>query len=152
MPRDRERARRKLRQLDHARCLVTFVDRQSWHERNPDSRGDEARWSRARRVIVDAIDRDGTFLDVGCANGLLMESLSSWAAERGHTIEPYGLVDHRGVWYVIAKDDERGRELPFRVDRIREVTLTDREYLVPDDFTTARYRREENASARIPVR
>ena len=59
------------------------------------------------------------------------------------TIEPYGLVDHRGVWYVIAKDDERGRELPFRVDRIRDVVLTDREYLVPDEFTTARYRREE---------
>ena len=33
--------------------------------------GDEARWERARRPIVSAIDCDGTFLDVGCANGLL---------------------------------------------------------------------------------
>lgn len=39
-------------------------------------RGDEARWERARRPIVSAIDRDGTFLDVGCANGLLMESVA----------------------------------------------------------------------------
>ncbi len=54
-------------------------------------RGDEARWRRGRAVIVDAIDRDGTFLDVGCANGLLMESVRTWAAERGLTIEPYGL-------------------------------------------------------------
>ena len=37
MPRDRERARRKLRQLDHARRVVAFVDRESRHERNPDS-------------------------------------------------------------------------------------------------------------------
>jgi SAM-dependent methyltransferase len=54
-------------------------------------RGDEARWERGRRAIVDAIDRDGTFLDIGCANGLLMESLHRWAAEAGHAVEPYGL-------------------------------------------------------------
>jgi 2-polyprenyl-3-methyl-5-hydroxy-6-metoxy-1,4-benzoquinol methylase len=46
-------------------------------------RGDEARWERARRPIVQAVDRDGTFLDVGCANGLLMESVTAWAAEDG---------------------------------------------------------------------
>jgi proteasome accessory factor C len=58
-------------------------------------------------------------------------------------IEPYGLVDHRGTWYVVARDSLRGKELPFRVDRIREVVPTGREYLVPDDFTTERYRRDE---------
>ena len=54
-------------------------------------RGDEARWQRARRPIVSAINRDGTLLDVGCANGLLMESLVGWATEDGRRIEPYGL-------------------------------------------------------------
>ena len=54
-------------------------------------RGDEARWERARRPIVSAIDRNGTFLDVGCANGLLMESLGVWAGEERYEIEPYGL-------------------------------------------------------------
>lgn len=58
-------------------------------------------------------------------------------------VEPYGLVDHRGVWYVIARDRLRERELPFRVDRIRETTLTAEEYLVPDAFTAERYRRAE---------
>jgi hypothetical protein len=53
--------------------------------------GDGARWERARRPIVSAIDRDGTFLDVGCANGLLMESLAPWAGEEGYRVEPYGL-------------------------------------------------------------
>lgn len=54
-------------------------------------RGDGEHWELARRPIALALDRDGTFLDVGCANGLLMESLAAWAAEDGHTIEPYGL-------------------------------------------------------------
>ncbi len=54
-------------------------------------RGDEARWERAQHPIVQAVDRDGAFLDVGCANGLLMESLATWAWEDGYKIEPYGL-------------------------------------------------------------
>src|SRR5438552_3911 len=71
------------------------------------------------------------------------------------TIEPYGLVDHRGVWYVVAMDRQRGKELPFRVDRIREATLTEEEYLVPDEFTAERYRREEmyeDSGEEAPVR
>jgi len=51
-------------------------------------RGSEARWRAARGAIARAIDRPGTLLDLGCANGLLMESLVAWSA---HAIEPYGL-------------------------------------------------------------
>jgi SAM-dependent methyltransferase len=50
--------------------------------------GDEARWETARRPIVRAIDRPGSFLDVGCANGYLLESLVRWSP---HELEPYGL-------------------------------------------------------------
>ncbi len=53
--------------------------------------GDEVRWEQARRLIVDAIDRDGTFLDVGCASGHLMETVQAWAAADGFALEPYGL-------------------------------------------------------------
>lgn len=56
--------------------------RQSGHS------GDEARWEQARRHIVDAIDREGSFLDVGCANGYLMESVARWSSFH---VEPYGL-------------------------------------------------------------
>jgi SAM-dependent methyltransferase len=52
---------------------------------------DERDWERFRRPVVAPIEKDGTFLDVGCANGLLMESVVRWAAEDGHFIEPYGL-------------------------------------------------------------
>ncbi len=50
--------------------------------------GDEARWEVARRPIADAVDRDGSFLDIGCANGHLLECVVRWAP---HRIEPYGL-------------------------------------------------------------
>ncbi|HEU0303262.1 MAG TPA: class I SAM-dependent methyltransferase [Gaiellaceae bacterium] len=53
--------------------------------------GDEARWEGARRLLLDAIDGDGSVLDVGCANGHLMECLQAWAAEDGITLEPWGL-------------------------------------------------------------
>jgi trans-aconitate methyltransferase len=54
-------------------------------------RGDAQRWERLRRPIVDAIDRDGAFLDVGCANGHLLECVVDWAEADGHRIEPFGL-------------------------------------------------------------
>ena len=52
---------------------------------------DERDWERFRRPIVAPITKDGTFLDIGCANGLLMECVACWAAEDAHLIEPYGL-------------------------------------------------------------
>jgi len=52
---------------------------------------DEQDWERYRRVITAPIDKDGTFLDVGCANGLLMESVVRWGSQDRHSIEPYGL-------------------------------------------------------------
>lgn len=54
--------------------------------------GDETRWREARCLLVDLLPPNGgTFLDIGCANGHLMESLTVWAAEAGITIEPYGV-------------------------------------------------------------
>lgn len=53
--------------------------------------GSLADWERSRRPVADAIDRDGTFLDLGCANGFLIESVHAWCAERGIMIEPYGM-------------------------------------------------------------
>ncbi len=52
---------------------------------------DERDWERFRRVVVAPMEKDGTFLDIGCANGLLMESVAIWAREDGRQIEPYGL-------------------------------------------------------------
>jgi GNAT superfamily N-acetyltransferase len=53
--------------------------------------GTEADWRQARGLVADAISRSGTFLDVGCASGLLMESVADWCRENGLAVEPYGL-------------------------------------------------------------
>jgi hypothetical protein len=74
--------------------------------------GDAVSWRANRGMIVDGIDRSGTFLDLGCANGLLMESVHAWAAERGHHIEPHG-VDLGPGLVSLAR-----RRLPHWADRI----------------------------------
>jgi len=53
--------------------------------------GDATLWRAARSLILDAAPMSGTFLDVGCANGFLIESLIAWADGRGQTLEFYGL-------------------------------------------------------------
>lgn len=50
-----------------------------------------AEWEQARRFIFAAVNRSGTFLDVGCASGHLMECAAAWLAKDGYRIEPYGL-------------------------------------------------------------
>jgi SAM-dependent methyltransferase len=49
------------------------------------------RWEQTRRCFVQAIHRSGDFLDVGCANGLFLETLIVWAAEAGFMLRPHGL-------------------------------------------------------------
>jgi 2-polyprenyl-3-methyl-5-hydroxy-6-metoxy-1,4-benzoquinol methylase len=75
--------------------------------------GNAETWRAHREMIVDGIHRNGTFLDVGCANGLLMESVREWAAERGFTIEPYG-VDLGPRLVALAR-----KRLPRWADRIQ---------------------------------
>jgi SAM-dependent methyltransferase len=53
--------------------------------------GPEERWINLRKPVADCIDRDGSFLDIGCANGYLMECVMRWTAERGLRIDPYGV-------------------------------------------------------------
>ncbi len=84
------------------------IDEPTWHRNiaaaitpaylaadNPRSQsgnsGDDAKWKHTRGLIADGIDRDGTFLDVGCASGYLMECMQRWCAEKGLALEPYGL-------------------------------------------------------------
>ena len=50
-----------------------------------------ARWEETRRCIALAVDRDGDFMDAGCANGLLLETLIAWCAEQGVAIRPHGI-------------------------------------------------------------
>ena len=46
-------------------------------------------WNARRSLIADAINRDGTFLDVGCANGY-PDGVAPGDG-RAYIVEPYGL-------------------------------------------------------------
>lgn len=76
------------------------------------SSGDEADWTSKRSLLAEAIVRDGSFLDIGCASGYLMETLTRWCRDRGRTIEPYGLD------IAPALADLARRRLPHWADRI----------------------------------
>jgi trans-aconitate methyltransferase len=53
--------------------------------------GDAAAWREARELVLDAVGHDGSFLDVGCANGHLMECLAEWGEERRLHLTMHGL-------------------------------------------------------------
>src|SRR5262249_1581052 len=74
--------------------------------------GDTTRWAANRRILLQAVDTGGDFLDVGCANGYLMETLHGWAAADGVALEPYG-VDLSPELAALAR-----RRLPRWADRI----------------------------------
>ena len=47
--------------------------------------------------IVDAFYKDGTFMDVGCANGHLMEMVHKWASALGFDVQVYGVDISEGL-------------------------------------------------------
>ena len=49
------------------------------------------RWISLRKPVADCVDKSGSFLDIGCANGYLLECCIEWTAERHINIEPYGI-------------------------------------------------------------
>ena len=74
--------------------------------------GTAADWRAQRSHLCQAIDRDGSFLDVGCANGHLMESMVAWCAEHGVRLEPFGVDLSPGLV------TEARRRLPQWADRL----------------------------------
>jgi SAM-dependent methyltransferase len=66
-------------------------------------------WEYARSHVAHAIDRDGSFLDIGCANGYLLECLPRWTP---HQLDRYGL-DIAPELVELAR-----RRLPELVDRL----------------------------------
>lgn len=53
--------------------------------------GSQRRWETQRRPIVQAIEGDGDLLNLGCANGYLLESLVKWTEEKEIFLTPHGL-------------------------------------------------------------
>jgi 2-polyprenyl-3-methyl-5-hydroxy-6-metoxy-1,4-benzoquinol methylase len=100
----KENAWREVQDLD-ARLDRGEIDEDAWHRESAalvvpaylaaetpwqqsGKSGTAADWDWSRSLIADAVDGDGTFLDVGCANGYLMECLPRWTSAK---VEPFGL-------------------------------------------------------------
>jgi probable phosphoglycerate mutase len=72
--------------------------------------GGAERWRAEREPILDGVAEDGELLDVGCANGHLLECLVAWGRERGLHLLPCG-VDVGERLVALAR-----RRLPGRAD------------------------------------
>jgi len=59
--------------------------------------GGAERWRAERGIILEAVDRDGDLLDIGCANGYLLACLVAWGKEKGLSLAPYGLDQGAGL-------------------------------------------------------
>lgn len=92
--------------------------------------GDARLWREARSLILDAVPRDGTLLDVGCANGHLMESLAAWGRERGRALDVFGLELSEPL------ADAAKRRLPELADHIFTGNVSD--WKPPRRFTYVR--------------
>lgn len=82
---------RKLRELEQAYLSTDDPIRQSGFLAGAE------RWREERSIILQAVEDDGDFLDVGCANGYLLECLVGWAKDRGVTLTPYGVDQGAGL-------------------------------------------------------
>jgi hypothetical protein len=92
--------------------------------------GDPELWRQARSLVLDAVPGPGSLLDVGCANGHLMECLDAWARERGLELTLYGLeLEPRLA-------DAARRRLPAWADRIYTGNVSD--WTPPRPFTYVR--------------
>ena len=92
--------------------------------------GDAKLWREARELVLDAVAAHGSFLDVGCANGHLMECLVTWASERGSEITVHGLEINPDLATAAR------RRLPAWSDRIHTGNISD--WIPPHRFTYIR--------------
>ncbi len=104
-------------------------------------------WEACRRPVADAVDTSGSFLDIGCANGFLLECLLRWTSRRGITLEPFGL-DISGALVALARERLpahaghlfTGNALDWEPPRRFDYVRTEMVY-VPDELRAAYVRR-----------
>jgi SAM-dependent methyltransferase len=81
----------QLRELEGAYLKEVDPIRQSGFSGGPQ------RWRTEREPILEPIRQSGDLLDLGCANGYLLESLVAWAEERGIRLTPFGVDQSPGL-------------------------------------------------------
>lgn len=57
-------------------------------------------------------------------------------------LRPYALLQHLGQWYAVGRDSLRKEIRIFRVERIKEATITGEAFVIPSSFKPERYRKK----------
>lgn len=65
---------------------------------------------------------------------------ASRGAEGERRVHPYTVAQRFGHWYLYGHDESRGKALPFRLDRIRECSITDIRFEPPSEAELAKAR------------
>ena len=92
-------------------------------------------------MILEAVYQDGTFIDIGCANGHLIESLDRWMRNTDVRVEFYGLEISQALFELaqcrlpdfaprIFLGNAMHWRPPFRFDYVYTMILDD----IPDDL------------------
>jgi len=89
--------------LQHLEKLEEAYLRESDPIRQSGFNGGAQRWLAERSPILIPVTSDGSFLDVGCANGYLLECLVRWASDTGVTLTPFG-VDYSARLVALARE------------------------------------------------
>lgn len=110
----------KLKQLLEGSCVVSLGP---W-----DKKLAFRNWERDRRFIADAINKDGSILDYGSANGFLLRSLQEWS---NHKLDPYGVDTNKEALkeaknlfpqlknhFLTPEEAKRAKEFPQQFDSV----------------------------------
>ncbi|MGH3665487.1 MAG: helix-turn-helix transcriptional regulator [Egibacteraceae bacterium] len=88
----------------------------------------------ARAAEVDPL----LLSDLGAAAGQRRRVAFTHRSPRGtdtaRTVDPFGVVFHAGRWYLVGHDHLRADVRTFRVDRVRDVSLTGERFTPPEGF------------------
>ena len=89
--------------LAHLAALEATYLRESDPIKQSGFSGGPERWRAERAPILDAIPTSGDLLDIGCANGHLLECLLEWGSERALAITPFG-IDYSAGLIALARE------------------------------------------------
>jgi len=129
----------------------------------PDEQRQEAAWARRSLVAAGLQRADPSAL--ASALGTLRQALrelrrvemayqsSGKSGAEKRRLDPYALVYRSGWWYVAGFCHLRQELRTFRLDRIRELNLTDETFRIPPDFDAHAYLdREFQGQSQVRVR
>lgn len=100
----------------------------------------------ARRIYAGSPPARGSVMDrlsraiAGRRAVRLRHFSAARAEERERVVRPYTLARRFGHWYLFGHDQDRDRELPFRLDRIRDCAVLDETFEPPPPAALARAR------------